>query len=115
MTVKVILEPGQDGFITVHCPSLKSCWSQGRTREEASSTSAKRSSFTSSPIPKTWLRMRIARWWSWLFENSSGIRPTGPSLVGCVQSAQTHHEQKMVRLRGLDAPYFYLDFLKHVR
>ena len=35
MTVKVILEPGQDGFITVHCPSLKSCWSQGRTREEA--------------------------------------------------------------------------------
>ncbi|HEX5717460.1 MAG TPA: type II toxin-antitoxin system HicB family antitoxin [Thermoanaerobaculia bacterium] len=35
MELKVILEPGEDGFIVAHCPSLKSCWSQGRTREEA--------------------------------------------------------------------------------
>ena len=35
MELKVVLEPGEDGFIVAHCPSLRSCWSQGRTREEA--------------------------------------------------------------------------------
>ena len=35
MELKVVLEPGEDGFIVAHCPSLQSCWSQGRTREEA--------------------------------------------------------------------------------
>lgn len=35
MELKVVLERGEDGFIIAHCPSLKSCWSQGRTREEA--------------------------------------------------------------------------------
>ena len=33
--MKVVLEPGEDGFFVAHCPSLESCWSQGRTREEA--------------------------------------------------------------------------------
>lgn len=35
MELKVVLEPGEDGFIVAHCPSLRSCWSQGRTRDEA--------------------------------------------------------------------------------
>ena len=35
MVVKVILEKGEDGFIVAHCPELKSCWSQGKTRDEA--------------------------------------------------------------------------------
>ena len=35
MKLKVIIEPGEDGYLVAHCPSLKSCWSQGRTREEA--------------------------------------------------------------------------------
>ena len=35
MTVKVIIEPGEDGYFVARCPSLKSCWSQGKTREEA--------------------------------------------------------------------------------
>ena len=35
MTIKVILERGQDGYVVAHCPALKSCWSQGKTREEA--------------------------------------------------------------------------------
>ena len=35
MTIKVVLETGDDGFIVAHCPALKSCWSQGKTREEA--------------------------------------------------------------------------------
>ena len=35
MTIKVMLEQGKDGYIVVHCPALKGCWSQGQTREEA--------------------------------------------------------------------------------
>ena len=35
MKVKVVLERGVDGYIVARCPSLRSCWSQGKTREEA--------------------------------------------------------------------------------
>lgn len=35
MKIKVILEKGKDGYFAAHCPSLKSCWSQGKTEEEA--------------------------------------------------------------------------------
>jgi predicted RNase H-like HicB family nuclease len=35
MKVKVILELGDDGYFVAHCPALRSCWSQGKTREEA--------------------------------------------------------------------------------
>lgn len=35
MIVKVILQQGEDGYFVANCPSLKSCWSQGKTREEA--------------------------------------------------------------------------------
>ena len=35
MTIKVVIERGEDGFFIAHCPSLKSCWSQGQTRDEA--------------------------------------------------------------------------------
>ncbi len=35
MGIKVVLEHGEDGYFVAHSPSLKSCWSQGRTREEA--------------------------------------------------------------------------------
>lgn len=35
MTVKVVIEQGEDGYFVAHCPALKSCWSQGKTREEA--------------------------------------------------------------------------------
>lgn len=35
MKIKIILERGEDGYIVASCPALKSCWSQGRTREEA--------------------------------------------------------------------------------
>jgi predicted RNase H-like HicB family nuclease len=35
MKIKVILEQGENGYIVAHCPALKSCWSQGKTREEA--------------------------------------------------------------------------------
>ncbi len=35
MNLKIIVEPGEDGYVVAHCPALKSCWSQGKTREEA--------------------------------------------------------------------------------
>ncbi|MEO6392146.1 MAG: type II toxin-antitoxin system HicB family antitoxin [Pyrinomonadaceae bacterium] len=31
----MIIEPGEDGYFVAHVPALKSCWSQGRSREEA--------------------------------------------------------------------------------
>jgi len=35
MTFKVAVKKGEDGYFVAHCPSLKSCWSQGKSREEA--------------------------------------------------------------------------------
>ena len=35
MNLKIVVEQGEDGYIVAHCPSLKSCWSQGKTRDEA--------------------------------------------------------------------------------
>jgi predicted RNase H-like HicB family nuclease len=35
MSIKVLVERGEDGYFVARCPSLKSCWSQGKTREEA--------------------------------------------------------------------------------
>lgn len=35
MNVKVIVERGEDGYFVAHVPVLKSCWSQGKTKEEA--------------------------------------------------------------------------------
>ena len=35
MILKVVLKRGEDGYFVAHCPSLRSCWSQGKTREEA--------------------------------------------------------------------------------
>ncbi len=35
MNIKVIVEHGEDGYFVAHVPALKSCWSQGKTREEA--------------------------------------------------------------------------------
>ena len=35
MKIKVIIEKGEDGYFVARCPSLKSCWSQGKTEKEA--------------------------------------------------------------------------------
>jgi len=35
MNLKIVVEQGEDGYLVAHCPALKSCWSQGKTREEA--------------------------------------------------------------------------------
>ena len=35
MNIKIVLETGEDGYFVAHVPALKSCWSQGKTRDEA--------------------------------------------------------------------------------
>jgi predicted RNase H-like HicB family nuclease len=35
MTVRVLLYPGEDGYLIAECPELPGCASQGRTREDA--------------------------------------------------------------------------------
>jgi predicted RNase H-like HicB family nuclease len=35
MNLKVLIETGEDGYFVARVPSLKGCWSQGKTREEA--------------------------------------------------------------------------------
>ncbi|MEK6282482.1 MAG: type II toxin-antitoxin system HicB family antitoxin [Acidobacteriota bacterium] len=35
MNIKVLVEPGEDGYFVAHVPALKSCWSQGKTKAEA--------------------------------------------------------------------------------
>jgi len=35
MTVRVLMYPGDDGFVIAECPELPGCASQGHTREEA--------------------------------------------------------------------------------
>ena len=35
MKFTIIITKGEDGYFVAHCPSLKSCWTQGKTEEEA--------------------------------------------------------------------------------
>jgi len=35
MTVRVVLYPGENGYVVAECPELPGCASQGRTREDA--------------------------------------------------------------------------------
>ncbi len=32
-----VIKMGEDGFFVAHCPALRGCWTQGKTREEAHS------------------------------------------------------------------------------
>ena len=35
MNIKVIVDTGEDGYFVARVPSLKGCWSQGKTKEQA--------------------------------------------------------------------------------
>ncbi len=35
MNLKVLIEKGEDDYFVASVPSLKGCWSQGKTRKEA--------------------------------------------------------------------------------
>jgi predicted RNase H-like HicB family nuclease len=52
MTLQVVIERGEDGHFAAHCPALKSCWSQGRTREEALSNIREAIDLYLAPSPK---------------------------------------------------------------
>lgn len=52
MNVKVVVERGEDGYYVAHCPSLKSCWSQGKTREEAIANVREAIALYLEPSPK---------------------------------------------------------------
>ena len=52
MKIKVVVEQGEDGYFVAHCPSLKSCWSQGKTEEEALSNIRQAIELYSISMPK---------------------------------------------------------------
>jgi predicted RNase H-like HicB family nuclease len=35
MLIKVLITQGEDGYFVDSCPSLKSCWSRGKTKADA--------------------------------------------------------------------------------
>jgi len=35
MKLKIVVEADEDGVLVARCPSLKGCWSQGKTKAEA--------------------------------------------------------------------------------
>ncbi len=35
MKLNIIIEKGEDACFVAHCPALRSCWTQGRTEDEA--------------------------------------------------------------------------------
>lgn len=35
MKLKIVVEADENGVLVARCPSLKGCWSQGKTRAEA--------------------------------------------------------------------------------
>ena len=35
MKLQLIVEKVADGYFVAHCPSLKSCWSQGKSQQQA--------------------------------------------------------------------------------
>jgi predicted RNase H-like HicB family nuclease len=52
MNLKIVVEEGEDGYIVAHCPSLKSCWSQGKTRDEALANIREAIDLYLEPAPK---------------------------------------------------------------
>ena len=59
VTTKVLIRRGDDGFFVASCPSLKSCWSQGKTREEALANI--REAITLYPEPRAKVSLKHAR------------------------------------------------------
>jgi predicted RNase H-like HicB family nuclease len=52
MNIKVVIEHGEDGYYVAHCPALKSCWTQGKTREEAVNNVREAIALYLEPSPK---------------------------------------------------------------
>jgi predicted RNase H-like HicB family nuclease len=65
MTLKVVLEPGEDDWIVAECPALPGCVSQGRTESEALSN----------------IREAIELWLETELEKHSGTFPTTAKIL----------------------------------
>ena len=55
MNIKVIVEKGEDGYFVARVPSLKGCWSQGKTREQALSNIREAIDLYLEPEPSDYL------------------------------------------------------------
>jgi predicted RNase H-like HicB family nuclease len=51
VNLKIVIELGEDGYYVAHCPALKSCWSQGKTRDEALKNVREAIDFYLEPAP----------------------------------------------------------------
>jgi predicted RNase H-like HicB family nuclease len=52
MIVTVIVRRGGDGYYVANCPSLRSCWSQGKTCDEALANVREAIALYMEPSPK---------------------------------------------------------------
>ncbi len=52
MNVKILIEKGEDDYFVASVPSLKGCWSQGKTREEALDNLREAIALYLEPAPK---------------------------------------------------------------
>lgn len=55
MNIKVIIEQGEDGYFVARVPSLKGCWSQGKTRMEALENIKEAIDFFLEPVPSDFI------------------------------------------------------------
>ncbi len=58
MNIKVIVENGEDGYFVARVPSLKGCWSQGKTREQALTNIREAIDLYLDPEPSDYLVMK---------------------------------------------------------
>jgi predicted RNase H-like HicB family nuclease len=82
MTLKVIIEPGEDSGFIAHVPALPGCWSQGQTRQQAIENA----------------REAIAAWLE-VEQDKPTMRWTPPTSNW--QPTNDHHELDRGLLRGL--------------
>ncbi len=55
VTIKVVLEPSEDGGYTVHVPSLPGCISEGETAEEALANIREAIELYLEPVEDDWV------------------------------------------------------------
>ncbi len=58
MNIKVIVENGEDGYFVARVPSLKGCWSQGKTKEQALANIREAIDLYLEPEPSDFLAMK---------------------------------------------------------
>jgi predicted RNase H-like HicB family nuclease len=85
MTVKVVTKKGEDGYFVVNCPSLRSCWSQGKSKEEALENIREAIALYLEPHPTAFTRMRPKKSSTSPYEVTSALRPAS---AGCIAASR---------------------------